>query len=104
MMNNVCANIPITFGSDPALAAFAPKLTERRNRKDQLLQKLTGGAISIADFASGHEYFGLHRTQTKWIFREWAPNATSITLVGDFSNWEIKEEFRLKDLEHGVST
>ena len=102
MKNNFCANTPIPFGSDPALAAFAPKLAERRARKERLLQKLTGGAISIADFASGHEYFGLHRTQTKWIFREWAPNANSITLVGDFSNWEIREEFRLQNLDHGV--
>ncbi len=102
MKKNICRNHPIPFGTDPALEPFAPQLAARRARTEQLLQKLTGSRISISDFASGHEYFGLHATETGWVFREWAPNATSITLVGDFSNWEIKECFRLENLDHGV--
>ena len=102
MKKNMCLNVPIPFGSDPNLDPFAPRIAARRSRVEQLLQKLTGNKISISDFASGHEYFGLHKTKEKWIFREWAPNASSITLVGDFSNWEVKEEFRLTNLDHGV--
>lgn len=50
---------------------------------------LSGGAKSLSDFANAHEYFGLHRDDKgNWIFREWAPNATAITLTGDFSNWK----------------
>ena len=102
MKKNLCLNQPIPFGTDPTLENFIPQITARRNRVEQLLHKLTGGKISISDFASGHEYFGLHRTKDKWIFREWAPNANAITLVGDFSDWQVREEFRLENLDHGV--
>ena len=102
MKKNLCLNVPIPFGSDPSLEPFAPQIAARRQRTERVLQKLTENKITIEDFASGHEYFGLHRTRGKWIFREWAPNANSITLVGDFSNWEVKEEFRLENLDHGI--
>ena len=102
MKKNLCLNVPIPFGSDPSLEPFAPQIAARHQRTERVLQKLTENKITIEDFASGHEYFGLHRTRGKWIFREWAPNANSITLVGDFSNWEVKEEFRLENLDHGI--
>ena len=102
MKKNLCLNRPIPFGSDPALDAFAPQIAARRERVRQLWLKLTGNRIPLQEFATGHEFFGLHRMEDKWIFREWAPNANAITLVGDFSNWEVKEEFRLENLDHGV--
>jgi len=49
--------------------------------------------MTLADFAAGHEYFGLqpqgglHRQGDEWVLREWAPNATAITLIGTFSQW-----------------
>ena len=49
--------------------------------------QLTGGNTPLADWAAAHEYYGLHRTRRGWVFREWAPNATSMWLVGDFSKW-----------------
>ena len=102
MKKNLCLNRPIPFGSDPSLDAFAPQIAARRKRVEQQLLKLTGNRIPLKDFASGHEFFGLHRTESGWVFREWAPNAVSITLVGDFSNWEVRTEFRLENLDHGV--
>ena len=55
--------------------------------------ELTGGTQSLSDWASAHEYYGLHKTADGWVFREWAPNATSMWLVGDFSNWKIDPAF-----------
>ena len=60
------------------------------------------GRQTLSDFASGYLYFGLHRTSTGWVFREWAPNATKIVLIGDFSNWEERPEYELKPLAGGV--
>jgi 1,4-alpha-glucan branching enzyme len=62
-------------------------------------RRLTQGKTSLADFASGHEYFGLHRRGRGWVFREWAPNARTISLVGTFSDWQERDRFALKLLD-----
>jgi 1,4-alpha-glucan branching enzyme len=54
------------------------------------------GDISLSDFASGYKYFGLHKTENEWIFREWAPNAIKIYLVGDFNEWKENDKYKLK--------
>ena len=54
-----------------------------------------------AEFAMGFLHFGLHKTDAGWAFREWAPNATRIFLVGDFSDWKEREEFALNRGENG---
>ena len=41
-------------------------------------------------------YYGLQRTVDGWVFREWAPNATEIFLIGDFSGWKEEDRFRLQ--------
>ncbi|MBR5892813.1 MAG: alpha amylase C-terminal domain-containing protein [Bacteroidaceae bacterium] len=69
-------------------------------QKEKELTK--NGRQTLSDFASGYLYFGLHKTATGWCFREWAPNATRIVLVGDFSNWEERPEYELKALPGGV--
>ena len=68
----------------------------------RLNQFTKNGRQTLSDFASGYLYFGLHRTSTGWVFREWAPNATKIVLIGDFSNWEERPEYELKPLAGGV--
>lgn len=82
---------------DPWLAPYADVIKQRAQRAKDVAKRLTGGdpePQALANFASAHEYYGLHRMKTEWVFREWAPNATQIWLVGDFSNWEIRPEFQ----------
>lgn len=69
-------------------------------RKEKELTK--NGRQTLSDFASGYLYFGLHKTSTGWVFREWAPNATRIVLIGDFSDWQELPEYELKQLAGGV--
>ena len=57
------------------------------------------GKITLADFASGYDYYGLHRIPRGWVFREWAPNATDIYLVGDFNGWKEDENYRCKRIK-----
>ena len=53
-----------------------------KGRHDHALWKLSqltkNGKQTLSDFANGYEYFGLHKTDHGWVFREWAPNATAI--------------------------
>ena len=44
-----------------------------------------GGTLN--DFANGHEYYGIHRVDGGWVYREWAPSAYQLYLTGDFNGW-----------------
>ena len=35
-----------------------------------------------------YNYMGAHFTQDGVIFRVWAPHAKSVSVVGDFNNWD----------------
>jgi len=80
---------------DPMLAPFRGVLSRRARKARELAARLTGGR-PLADWAAAHEYYGLHRARDGWTFREWAPNATGVWLVGDFSGWKVSPRFALK--------
>jgi hypothetical protein len=81
--------------SDPWLKPYEKIIRRRLLNIAETEQRLTRGKMSLIDFAAGHAYFGLHFDDKQWIFREWAPNATAIFLIGDMSGWQEKEEFAL---------
>ncbi|OQX07198.1 MAG: 1,4-alpha-glucan-branching enzyme [Desulfobacteraceae bacterium IS3] len=86
------------FESDSLLRLYEDVLKRRLNRAREMENQLTGGKTGLADFASGHEYFGLHFRNNEWIFREWAPHAVAIYLIGDMTGWQKRSEFALKPL------
>ena len=85
---------------DPWLAPHEPVIKARETYVSSTLRRVLNDK-SPAEFALGFRHFGLHRTQDGWIFREWAPNATRIVMVGDFSEWQEREEFALQPGRHG---
>ena len=86
--------------NDPWLEPFESAINGRHRHALEKVKQLTGnGRKTLSDFASGYLYFGLHRTDTGWVFREWAPNATEIYLIGSFNNWEERPEFKLKPIK-----
>lgn len=87
---------------DNWLSPFAETIQDRHNAVLEKEKELLGSSKkTLKEFASGHNYYGLHRTEEGWIFREWAPNAQEIYLIGDFSNWECLATYRLRRLEAG---
>ena len=64
------------------------------------LKKVLSGKTP-AEFAMGFLHFGLHKTDVGWTFREWAPNATRMFLVGDFSDWKEHKELALNRDKNG---
>ena len=80
---------------DSYLAPYKKTIHRRLLKRIEIESRLTQGQGSLADFAAGHEYFGLHLRNNEWIFREWAPNATRIYLIGDMTNWQEKKDFAL---------
>lgn len=94
---------PLTIlQQDPWLQPFANAIEGRHQHAIDKEQELTEGKITLADFSTGYLYFGLHRTATGWVFREWAPHATAIYLIGDFNGWQQLPNFQLHTIEHGI--
>lgn len=81
LVNQLTAN-------DPLLRPYESVIQRRLIKIDETENRLTDGRISIADFASGHEYFGLHFSGDEWIFREWAPNAEVVYLISSRNGWQ----------------
>jgi 1,4-alpha-glucan branching enzyme len=82
--------------NDPWLEPFEKIIWNRNRRAIQKEQELTGGKISLKDFATGYLYYGLHKTADGWVIREWAPNADGIYLIGNFNDWKISESYSFK--------
>ena len=90
--------------NDQWLAPYAPAIEGRHEDALRKLKDLTAATGSLSDFANAHKYFGLHRQKDgSWVFREWAPNASAITLIGDFSGWKALPEYRLRRAGGGLS-
>lgn len=88
--------------NDPWLKPYTEAIEGRYNYVLKKEYELTdNGKTSLSDFASGYLYFGLHNTGKSWIFREWAPNATAIYMIGDFNGWQKQEDYRLQRNDNG---
>ncbi|MBQ7038127.1 MAG: alpha amylase C-terminal domain-containing protein [Clostridia bacterium] len=69
---------------DPYLEPYADDLQLRVD----LIAKKKAELGELTEFANGHRYFGFHRTENGWVYREWAPAADALYLTGDFNNWD----------------
>ena len=73
---------------DPYLASHEEDINLRMDLYKRKRKDLLGKIKNIVDFANGHKYFGFHRTETGWVYREWAPAAEAMYLTGDFNGWK----------------
>lgn len=87
--------------NDSWLEPYEAAICGRHDHAEWMINKLTnGGKQSLSDFASGYLYFGLHRDDKgRWVFREWAPNATEIYLIGDFNGWKEQKKYACKRIK-----
>ncbi len=76
---------------------FQLRMDNYNRKKAQLLPN--GG--TLCDFANGYQYFGIHRTENGWVYREWAPGAEAMYLTGDFCGWD-RHAHPMKKLPGGV--
>ena len=72
------------------------RMEEYKKQKNRLLKK----GEKLKDFANAHNYYGFHKTKTGWIYREWAPNAKGLYLIGDFNDWD-RHSHPLKKINDG---
>lgn len=84
------------IAQDPYLKPYEAVIAKRLAHIRQMVRRLVPDGQTLAEFASGHEYYGLHFRDGQWIFREWAPNATAIHLIGPFSQWRTRDDLALQ--------
>ncbi|OGI08039.1 MAG: 1,4-alpha-glucan branching protein [Candidatus Margulisbacteria bacterium GWF2_35_9] len=85
---------------DSSLSAYFDRLLQRNGHFNVFEKHLVGDHQSLPDFANAHQYFGLHKTHDGWVFREWAPNAEKIFLVGSFNQWKEDPKFQLEKINN----
>ena len=73
---------------DQALAPYENDIRMRMERYSGKKSQLLGSEYSsLNDFANAHKWYGFHRTEEGWVYREWAPAADQLYLTGDFNGW-----------------
>ena len=86
---------------DPWLEPFKDAIDARHRRILETAKRISVDG-RLSDGVNNHNYYGLHRKDDgSWVFREWAPNATRIFLIGDFNNWKRSEGYALKPIGKG---
>lgn len=94
------AQLPLVE-NDSWLKPFEAVISHRFEKANRRAARFVDGKKSLADAANGHLFFGLHAERNAWVLREWAPHATSLYLIGDFSNWAPQEAFKFQKIGGG---
>jgi 1,4-alpha-glucan branching enzyme len=77
---------------DPLLNLYKNQLRDRFNHYRGVRHRFEATGGLLGDISRGHHYFGftrgeLYGKQGVW-YREWAPGALQLRLIGDFNNWD----------------
>ncbi len=89
------------YETDPYLAPYKEAIEKRHERILEERDKIALNG-SLADGLNNHLYYGLHRdADGGWVFREWAPNASRIYLIGEFNNWRRTAAYSLNPIGGG---
>lgn len=86
---------------DPYLKPYEEDLRLRMDRYAWKKKALLGRYLDFNSFANGHLFYGFHLVEKGWYYREWAPSAEELHLVGDFNGWNPNTH-SLERKEHGM--
>ena len=82
------------FDYDPYLLPFEKDIILRNERLDALKKRILPPFSNkreekraLLSFASAYEYYGFHKVKGGYVYREYAPHAKELYLVGDFNDW-----------------
>lgn len=90
---------------DPWLEPHAPQLQQRFRHYQQMRAQFDGEGGLTGAISEGHHHFGFNRGERDgaagvW-YREWAPGAKHLALIGDFNDWN-REAHPMQRNAHGV--
>ncbi|RFU33406.1 hypothetical protein B7463_g2915, partial [Scytalidium lignicola] len=83
---------------DPWLEPFKDSLKARYKKAQDWMTTINETEGGLDKFSKGTEKFGLNVDKSNNItYREWAPNATHASLIGDFNDWNRESHPMKKD-------
>ena len=85
---------------DAGLEPFLDELEARREYIATLKKHILGDKTPL-EFARGWHHFGLHKTKSGWVLREWAPAATALYLVTKSNGWQDDPSFAFTPIKDG---
>lgn len=85
---------------DPYLRPFEKDISFRVNRYKETKKVLLSNYTNFESFANGNLFYGFHLDEGGWYYREWAPAAEALYLIGDFNFWNA-ESHPLKKIGNG---
>lgn len=96
-------NIPGLVKVDPWLEPHAEQIIARTERFEKRLNDIQKRFKSLEKFAEGYNYFGFSydKKAKGWWYREWAPKAKALYLIGEFNHWE-RHANPMNRLDNGV--
>ena len=86
---------------DKLLKPFAGIIEKRHQQVLAMEREFTYRTTRLSDKCNSYLYYGLHRTNEGWVFREWAPNATAIYLLCEFNDWRKHPDYALTKVGDG---
>eukprot|EP00897_Mesotaenium_endlicherianum_P007732 jgi/Mesen1/6988/ME000364S06162 len=91
-------------GDGQKIYEIDPFLTNNRDHLDyrfkqylKLREEIDRSEGGLEAFSRGYEKFGFTRNEAGIVYREWAPGATSASLIGDFNNWNPNADVMTKN-------
>ncbi|MCF0176195.1 MAG: 1,4-alpha-glucan-branching enzyme, partial [Bacteroidales bacterium] len=90
------------YDDDSWLEPYKAVIDARHQRILEARRAIAGDS-TLYDRMNNHQWYGLHHDPVAgtWTFREWAPNASRIFLIGDFNNWRRSDGYALKPVGGG---
>lgn len=89
---------------DPYVKPYQTEIERRYKEFCNLKRRIEEHEGSLEKFSKGYERFGINKTYEGLTYREWAPEAKGLYLIGDFNGWSrtshpcTKNEFGVWEL------
>ncbi|XP_041067038.1 1,4-alpha-glucan-branching enzyme isoform X3 [Carcharodon carcharias] len=86
---------------DPYLEPYSEDLRQRYNKFASLARSIEENEGGLDQFSRGYESYGVNSQADGGIYcKEWAPGAISVSLIGDFNDWNSNSH-HFKQLQYG---